>query len=143
MSTVVTGIDHLEGETVSILADGELQDDQVVTNGTVTLTGTVSNYHIGLKFISKLLSMKIDGEVHSKRISRLIPQLFETAGGEFGETLTTLDDIPYEDTDLFTGHKVVPFDGSYNRQGDFWLQQDKPLPMTLIGTAVKLEVTNG
>lgn len=141
--TTVTGYDHLEGETVSILADGELQDDQVVTNGTITLTGTITNYHIGLAYTSKLQPMKIDGEVHTKRISRLIPQIFETAGGEFGETLTTLDDIPYEDTTLFTGHKVVPFDGSYNRRGDFWVQQTKPLPMTLIGTAVKMETTRG
>ncbi len=56
-TTMPTDRSHLNGETVQILEDGTVSPTQTVTNGTVTLTGTVN--HVGLQYISKLKPMKI------------------------------------------------------------------------------------
>jgi hypothetical protein len=44
----ITGLGHLEGKTVNILADGAVQPQQVVTNGTVSLQHAASTVAVGL-----------------------------------------------------------------------------------------------
>ncbi|MEM9469615.1 MAG: hypothetical protein AAF988_05575 [Pseudomonadota bacterium] len=45
-----SGLDHLEGQTVSIVADGVVQDDQIVSGGSVTLDEAASSVEIGLAY---------------------------------------------------------------------------------------------
>jgi len=54
------GWGHLEGETVSILADGVVYPDQVVTDGEIDDTdfADATEVHVGLKYESKLRPMK-------------------------------------------------------------------------------------
>jgi len=46
--TTVRGLDHLEGKTVSILADGAVHPQRVVTSGTITLDNPAGKIHVGL-----------------------------------------------------------------------------------------------
>lgn len=59
--TVVTGLDHLEGETVGIILDGFLEDDQVVTAGQVTLARTGASVTIGLRYTASATTLEIEG----------------------------------------------------------------------------------
>jgi hypothetical protein len=47
-ATVISGLGHLEGKTVSILADGAVHRQLVVTGGTITLDNAASKVHVGL-----------------------------------------------------------------------------------------------
>lgn len=47
----VTGLDHLEGETVDIILDGAIQPQQTVASGTVTFArASTTSYQVGLPF---------------------------------------------------------------------------------------------
>jgi hypothetical protein len=141
---------HLEGETVQVLADGIYLDDNTYTiaSGAVSPTYTATTDHVGLRFDSKLQPMKIDGEVNVKRISKLIPDVYESVGGDYGKELTDLYTMVLRDTNdpmdidgaLYTGYLELPYKGQYDRQGDIWIVQDEPLPMTLLGVGIKASV---
>lgn len=45
-----SGLDHLEGDTVSVIADGVVQDDVTVSGGSVTLAQAASDVEIGLPY---------------------------------------------------------------------------------------------
>lgn len=59
-TTVVSGLNHLEGETVSILADGSVVAQQVVTNNSVTLPEPASAITVGLPFTAQLQTMYLE-----------------------------------------------------------------------------------
>ncbi|MEM6781987.1 MAG: hypothetical protein AAF569_09010, partial [Pseudomonadota bacterium] len=49
-TTTWSGLDHLNGQTVSIIADGVVQADQLVSSGSITLSEAASNVEIGLSY---------------------------------------------------------------------------------------------
>ncbi len=49
-STTWSGLSHLEGKSVSIVADGMVLPNQTVTGGQITLTEAATNVQIGLSF---------------------------------------------------------------------------------------------
>ena len=53
-TTTVSGLDHLEGETVSILADGAVRPQAVVASGAISLVSAASNIHVGLAYTADL-----------------------------------------------------------------------------------------
>ena len=142
---------HLEGETCQVLADGWVHPDVVISGGEATLNDTYTTTHVGLQYTSKLLPMKPDGELYTKRIAKIFLQFVDTLGGLFGETEDSLDTVisrdagdPMDDSPpLFTGEKELSFPGSYNRQGDIWVEQYQQLPMKLIGIVAQTEMSDG
>ena len=53
----ITGLTWLEGETVSILADGAVEPQQVVKDGKITLTYPAEIVHVGLPFIADMKTL--------------------------------------------------------------------------------------
>lgn len=58
--TVIRGLNHLEGQTVSILADGSVITSAVVTNGRIRLPYAASLITIGLPYICQMQTLYID-----------------------------------------------------------------------------------
>jgi hypothetical protein len=58
-TATVTGLDHLEGETVYIWADMAYRGTAVVSSGSITLPGTYSRIFVGLNFTSVWKSLKM------------------------------------------------------------------------------------
>jgi hypothetical protein len=74
-TTVISGLDHLEGETVQVLADGAVKPDAVVLNGLINLDTEATQVSVGLKYTSDLETMRIeagsaDGSAQSKRVTK-------------------------------------------------------------------------
>jgi hypothetical protein len=139
------GLDHLEGKTVSVLGDGSVHADVVVSAGSVALTDYYNKVHIGLPFTSKLQPMKLalttpagTTRAKVKKISQIVFSFYKTLGCKFGTTEGT-ETIPFRVTTdtlgsappLFTGEKTQPFPGGYELNGDIFVEQDQPLPMTV------------
>lgn len=59
-TAIVSGLQHLEGMTVSILADGSVVPSQVVTNGQVILPEPASAITVGLPYVAQLQTMYLD-----------------------------------------------------------------------------------
>ena len=58
-ATVISGLQHLEGKTVAILADGGVRAQQVVTGGKITLSNEASVVHVGLPYVSELETLPV------------------------------------------------------------------------------------
>ena len=90
-ATVISGLDHLNGATVSILADGSVQPQQTVVGGTVTLQNAASLVTVGLPYVSQLrtLCMEPEGMVmqvqdYRKKISAVAVRVADTRGLKVG-----------------------------------------------------------
>src|SRR3546814_17498757 len=59
-ATTITGLDHLEGETVKILADGAVVADKTVSSGSITLVAAASVVQVGLGYTHRGKTLKIE-----------------------------------------------------------------------------------
>ena len=82
----VTELDHLEGFTVQVLADGAVHPERVVSGGEITLESLTNHAIVGLKFIPKLTSLPLESGsptgsslAYLKRYNRLIIGLLDSA----------------------------------------------------------------
>ena len=142
---VITGLTHLEGRSVSTLADGNVQALQTVVGATITLTGVASLAHVGLPYNSDLETLNVelnmpDGTLQGRKsqISRVIIRLDNSRGGYVGPDFDHLYEILGDyntsvKTSLFTGDVKIPLGGGYSDGGRFCFRQSEPLPVTILG----------
>ena len=153
-ATTISGLDHLEGQTVSILANGATHPDKTVSSGSVTLDLSVTKAHIGLSYNSTLQTMRIDAggtegtaQGKIKRIHDITLRLFRTVGIQVGSSETDLDRIPFRSSanamdqalPLFTGDKEVEFRGGFDNDGFIVVKQNQPLPATILAIFPRLQ----
>ena len=156
-TTSITGLDHLEGQVVSILGDGAVQPNKTVASGAITLTTKASIVHVGLPYTSKLVTLNLeagsaDGTAQSKtkRINELTVRLDRSLGMSAGSEGQTLDIVPFRDSsdamdsapDLFTGDKRLPYPHGYETSGNIEIQQTQPLPQNIISLISKINTNN-
>ncbi len=150
--TTVSGLDHLEGQTVAILGDGNVFPEQVVLNGAVTLSQACTKIHVGLAFTAQLQTLYLDtGEptIQAKRknITAMTARVDQTRGIEMGQTF---DDLTlYKDRDLntigqpielFTGDQRMIIGGGWNTEAQICVQQANPLPVTVLGVVPEVQI---
>jgi hypothetical protein len=152
--TTVSGLDHLDGKTVSILGDGNVVPPQVVKNGSITLDRAYSAITIGLPFTCQLQSLYIDiqsadGTIQSKRktVPAVTVRMQDSRGLKAGPTFNSLVEIKERTTEpmgqpiqLFTGDQRVVLPATYNVPGQICIQQDNPLPSTILALIPELVV---
>ncbi len=146
-STVFSGLDHLEGETVQILADGAPVPDKTVLAGSITLLSSASVVHVGFNKPAIIKTLRLEaGSANGtaqgkiKRINKVNIRLFDTLGAKVGPTEDKTDIIPFRSTsDLmdsspprFSGDKELPFPSGYDKEGEIVIRQDQPLPLTVL-----------
>ena len=155
-ATTLFGLSHLEGQTVSVLADGAAHPDRTVSSGSIILNASYNTVHVGLPYTSTLETMRIeagakDGTAQGKkkRIARITYRLYQTLGLKHGPTSSRLDIIPFrssaDDMDeapaLFTGDKEIEFPRNWDKDGHIVLVQDQPLPLTVLAIMPELNTT--
>ena len=149
-TTSITGLDHLEGENVQILADGATHDDKIVSSGSITLDRSAKKVKVGLPYDSILQTMRLEGgsaegegtsQGKIKRVNRVVLRLFETVGAKCGPSLTKLDIVPFRTTSdtldqpvstLLAGDKTLEFSGDYDTDSYIFVKQDQPLPLCVL-----------
>ena len=146
-TTTITGLNHLEGETVQILADGSAHADKTVSGGSITLDRSATKVHIGLGFTSFIKTLRLEGGANDgtsqgkiKRIHGVTARFLDTVGAELGPDVSNLDRIPFRDSSMamdtavpmFTGDKEISFPAGYDNEAQVVIQQSQPLPMTVL-----------
>ena len=58
--TAITGLDHLEGRKVAVLADLNVQAPKTVVNGRVELDNPASHVHVGLPYEASLKTLNME-----------------------------------------------------------------------------------
>lgn len=154
-ATVLRGLHHLEGETVSALADGAEVTGLLVTDGKVTLPVAASRAIVGLPYTSTLATQRLEAgasigtaQAKTKRIHKLGLRLYNSLGGKVGPSATNLDYIVYrtgsglmdEVPPTVTGDTdVLAFPGGYETDGRIWVVADQPLPLNVVALYPELE----
>ena len=146
-TTTLTGLYHLRGQTLNILANGSSHPTATVSNGGVTLNSAATTAAVGFSFTSSMQTLRLEaGSVDGtsqgkpKRIHGITLRLFETVGLEVGNSATDVDRIPFRDSSmamdaavpLFTGDKDIEFRGGFDEDDRIYIQQSQALPMTIL-----------
>jgi hypothetical protein len=156
--TVFTGLGHLEGKTVDVIADGSVLTPKVVTSGQITLSRASFRTLIGLHFESTLTMLTPEvgtgtgtaqgnsvhtGEVTLKFLNTVGAKVLDGEGREqevpfrhFG--LDVLDVPP----PLFTGNVRIEMLGWERGKSEISIVQDQPLPMHLLAVVRKITVND-
>lgn len=157
-ATVWSGLDHLEGETVSIVADGEVKDAQIVTSGAITLSAAATSVEIGLPYTHIIEPMPPSelGAAGAGRRIRLVEGLFrvqdtqalkldvgrglnEIALRQIGEDEILDAPPPKVSSDI----SVRALGWQNDRTQPLWrIEQDVPLAFTLLSVTAQIKVND-
>lgn len=150
--TTFSGLNHLEGQTVSILGDGNVFPNQVVTNGSITLNQGVSKILVGLAFLPQLQTLDLDigdptVQGKRKKIAAVSMQVDQTRGLKAGPTFDELIEYKMRDEQamgspiaLETGDQRLNIMPVWATEGRICIQQDYPLPATVLGIVFEFVV---
>jgi len=144
----VTGLDHLEGEIVQVLADGAAHPDKTVSGLSITLDRYANKIHVGLGYKSKLKPMRLTPPGVKKAAFKAIIRVYDSLGCKIGRSEDTLKVITFRaGTDpmdsappLFTGDKTKILTHSWDTDGDILIVQDQPLPLNIAALIVEMDV---
>jgi hypothetical protein len=157
-TSTLTGLDHLNGQTVRIIANGATHPDKTVSSGSITLDRTTTAAKVGLAYTSTLQTMRLDvgsqdgtSQGKTKRIFDVTLRFYETVGAKVGPDLNNLEEIPFRSSaapmdvavPLFTGDKKIEFRGNFETDGYLFVIQDQALPMTLLSLYPRLITNDG
>ena len=148
----LSNLDHLEGETVQILADGASHPDRVVADGKIVLDRAATVVQAGLSYdhLSELQTLNLeagagDGTAQgkTKRITNCTIRFHRSLGAKVGPEEDTLDpvaDLMFRDAStpmgtpnsLFTGDSFVAWPGGYDTEARVTIVPVGAFPCTVI-----------
>jgi len=154
-TTTISGINHLNGETLAALADGVEVTNLVPVNGRITLPVAASNVVVGYAFDSKGQKLRSDAGAadgsaigKTRRTNRVGFHLLNTLGFKFGPDFGSLDDVTLDSSQagtmadtsaLFTGITTQLLSSGYDFDNMFCWQQSGPFPGTILGIFPDME----
>lgn len=144
----VTGLEHLEGQTVQVVADGAQFRDNVVVNGQITLELEATTVNVGLHYGGRLTPHALaiagaDGSMMGKpvgvsecalRLYRTLDGIVETPDGRSKELIvvrnynTNMDAPP----EFFDGVKQVDIAGILEVDALISIVAKTPLPLNIL-----------
>lgn len=149
----ITGLHHLNGNTVDILADGKVQPRQVVANGVVLLEEAASTVHVGLPYTSDFSSLPLvlegaqaQAQGTTKNVNRVHLRVTSTshvkAGPSFDaltqQTSRTVQTPMNAPPGLINGELSFNVPPTWSQEGTVNVRQDLPLPLTLLSMTVEV-----
>lgn len=153
----ISGLGHLEGATVQVLADGSAHADCVVSGGQITLNRFATKVQIGFDSPAQLQTMRADGgaqdgtaQTRSKSFGEVWARLHNTIGGLIGPSFSRLDPIPGlkpanpvgTRPALYSGDRKIEMPADVGTDGYICVQSSPMLPMTLVALTARMEVND-
>lgn len=150
----ISGLTHLEGKTVSILADGAVHPQRVVTSGSVQLDIEASKVHVGLPIEADLetlpLAMQIDsafGQGRYKNVNKAWLRVFRSSGIFVGPNADSLVEAkqrttePYGSAPELKSEEIqIMLTPSWADSGSVFVRQSDPLPLTIASLTLEVAV---
>jgi len=146
-TTTLSGLYHLEGETLQVLGNGATHPDETVSGGGITLDYSSTKAAVGFGYDSTMQTLRIEsGSVDGtsqgkpKRVHAITVRFFETVGAEVGNDSGEVDRIFFRDSSMdmdtavpmFTGDKDIEFPGGFDDDDRVYIKQGQPLPLTVL-----------
>ena len=151
VSATVTGLGVLEGETVGVLADGTVQEDEVVTGGQITLDGVFDTVVVGIKYFPVIKTLPPNRELPDgtmigsvRRIVAAIIGMTGTHGLEVNGNVVRFrrfgQNLFGNPPPIFSGRKRISLTGGYNRDPTVTFIQDDPLAWHITDLVLEVRV---
>ena len=152
-----SGIDHLEGQAVSILADGNVAGPLTVVGGSVTLDFPAAVVHIGLPIVADFETLEVNAigqeSVRDKRktISKVSLVVSQTRALKVGPDVAHLretqprvvSDGYYAPNSLQDDLVEAYIDTTFSTNGRVFIREDNPLPACILGVIPDVSVAGG
>ncbi len=145
----VMGLEHLEGETINLLADGCVVENKVVTKGCVQLDYPASKIVAGLPYEFELETLNLEGE-NTHGILKIVNEInvnvdksredFFVVGThgtvvQNSRSINSVNDADY----LHSGNVYVYSFSDYSENANVHIKQTNPFPLTI--NSISLDIT--
>ena len=155
-ATVISGLSHLEGEDVDVVADGAYVGSHTVVSGALTLEVAAQKVHVGLPVLAYVETLPPQGQGVAGTTAGMLRTptsaallLSSSAGVYYGQDLDTTyrlgtgADFVYGDApELESGWKVVPLMHASSRSGTIVFKASQPYPVTILAYASSGQIGN-
>jgi hypothetical protein len=151
-ATEISGLDHLEGEEVVVLADGNLIPNLTVADGKITLARAAAKVHVGLEYDADVETLNVEApqdtiQGKQKKISSVTVRLEKSRGLFIGPDADNLVEMKQrefeamgEPTGLLTGDKTIILKPDWNSNGRIFMRSVPGLPLTILAVIPDLTV---
>ena len=150
----ITGLGHLEGETLDVLVDGAAHPQVTVSSGQVTLTSEASVVQLGIPYTAQLTTTEVVGgnrrgnsESRVTRIHEVGVKVYKTNGAKVKSADSSEVDILFNEgqiygsgPDLFTGTKVEKINSGNVLNPTITVTSDRALPISILGVSADVNV---
>ncbi|MGB0844466.1 MAG: hypothetical protein ACPGVN_06970, partial [Alphaproteobacteria bacterium] len=156
--TSVSGLSHLEGETLSVLADGWVDAPAQVSSGTVTLGRPTADVTVGLPYEAKgelldLSSGAANGTsiAKSRHLYEVFVKVWRSLGFWAGPDAAHLKEFQFrnrpspqtqfvepETTDI----RIARDEGGWERQTRFSWRHAEPLPLVILALSLRVATSD-
>lgn len=151
--TTLSGLSHLEGKTVNILADGAVHPQRVVTGGAITLDVEASKVHVGLPITADLQSLPLAfeaegyGQGRVKNVNQVWLRVYRSSGIFVGPNPNELVEAkqrttePYGSPPALKSEEIqVMVTPTWADSGSVYVRQSDPLPLTIVSMSLEVAV---
>lgn len=149
----VSGLTWLEGKTVSILANGAVHPQKVVTSGSITLDRAEDYVVVGLPYVSDLqtlpLIIQVDGfgQGRAKNVNKAWLRVYRSSGIFIGPDETRLVEAKHRSSEVYgippslkSDEVAVTLSPSWESSGEVYIRQVDPLPLTIVGLTIEVAI---
>ena len=155
ITTISSGLAHLEGKTVNILADGAVHPQLVVTGGAITLEQSASKIQVGLPITADLKTLPVAAGIDNgfaqgryKNVNKAWLRVFRSSGIFIGPDENNLVEAKQRTTESYGSapalkSEEIPIllNPAWADSGQVFVRQSDPLPLTV--ASLTLEVSIG
>lgn len=143
----VTGLAHLNGQTVQVVEDGSYTKTYTVANGEISLSAPAARVIVGLGYDSDMQTLpqayQVEGfgQGTSKIVRDVWLRLLNTAGlkvGPSSSSLVTVDSMTT--TSLQSGEFETSVPSEWTQSGQMFVRQSLPLPATILNICMLSEI---
>lgn len=147
--TSVSGLSHLEGKTVAILADAGVSPPKVVTNGRVSLDGPATKVHVGLPYTARGITLPLSLETEAlaqgvnKNVNRVMLRVQDSNAFEAGPDFDHMSPVrtrgnePYGSApSLLTGIADISVNARWTDDGQVCFRQTQPISFMLLSMVI-------
>ena len=140
-ATVISGLGHLEGKAVAVLADGVVVTGKTVASGQITLASAASKVHVGLAYTAEIETLNLEfgermsSQGRTKAVRKVVVRCQNTKGFQIGPDSARLTTPncwgKLAAGTVFTGDVEHRIKGDWATDGSVVIRQSDPLPLTV------------
>jgi hypothetical protein len=140
-----TGLDHLEGETVGVIADGSREADLTVASGSITTSRKFARLQAGIILTADAQTLDLEPDDKDtylgdfKHVTRVYLRVRDTRGITTGLDADHLNPFVPEYQDLVNGEPTlrsgaieILMDATHEDSGSVLIRQDRGLPANVL-----------